>query len=435
MKKNGIKFLAVFGIILLAGNFCVTAASLSCSLKAMKNSDDAKKYSSEAKEEAQKYGDEAKAGNEEIKALLSEASGLGETKEDDVRIAGQYTIRSTKQISDAYISGDSSELSDKDKETLQMASDVLDEIVKDEMSAYEKEKAVYDWMTKELGQDAGALLVIPTASGEVDNPHGVLKSGQAVCVGYATTFRLFMQMLGIECKVVHNTDNFHSWDLVNLDGDWYHVDIYSDVSVGNYSHFNLCDTMMTQAWDTEYFPAANGLKYNYFYDSIVTVDDVYSIPAAVRSAIDDRRSGLLIKKKGELKEADMYAINDIMSVISNSMMDNPNISMQGYVDGMDATATDAAATGNIVMPIGISSFSLVVDPSDNGYLLFIVFERYADETDDMTSDEAYDEIDRDKINEELDNAFGDVFEGINLDMQFDYDMDWNENYEDDSYGM
>lgn len=48
-----------------------------------------------------------------------------------------------------------------------------------------------------------------------------------------------MQMMDIECKVVHTTDRIHSWDEVKLDGEWYHTDIYSDAGSPNYSHFNM----------------------------------------------------------------------------------------------------------------------------------------------------------------------------------------------------
>ena len=49
----------------------------------------------------------------------------GETTEDGVIIADEYEIKSTKNISDAYKSGDRSDLSDKDKETLDMASKTM----------------------------------------------------------------------------------------------------------------------------------------------------------------------------------------------------------------------------------------------------------------------------------------------------------------------
>ena len=45
-----------------------------------------------------------------------------ETRENDVKIAGSYEIKSTEAISDAYKNGDTSKLSDKERETLDMAS-------------------------------------------------------------------------------------------------------------------------------------------------------------------------------------------------------------------------------------------------------------------------------------------------------------------------
>ena len=89
--------------------------------------------------------------NQDMKAVLAEAGvSSGETREDDVTIMGDYVIRSTLPISDAYKSGDDSKLDSKEKETLEMASAVLDEIVTEDMTDYEKELAVYEWMTHEL---------------------------------------------------------------------------------------------------------------------------------------------------------------------------------------------------------------------------------------------------------------------------------------------
>lgn len=463
-KKHSGKGLAVAGIVLLVANLGVTASSLYVSLNAMKNSKDAKNYS------------------QEVKTIFQNETGLGETAEDDVRIASEYTIKSTKQISDAYLSGDTSKLSDKDKETLQMAKDVIDEVIKEDMTPYEKEEAIYLWMTKKLGHDEGALLVIPTEGGEVDNPHGVLKSGNAVCVGYATTFRLFMEMLGIECHVVHNTEAYHSWDLVKLDDEWYHVDIYSDAGAGNYGHFNMTDSMCAsdgESWDREYFPAANGVKYNYFYNTMVTVDDVYAVPAEIRKAIDDKKSGLFIKFKGEITKGDITAATEIVGSIASSMTKNSGMKedweedwgcgpvgmtekenimltateetlpMASYTDATDTDATDTDAfeipdvmdiTGiekdkedsemsDIDMPIGIADSGWMQDPVDGSYILKVIFNQYKSEALSNGMNVDFGDVDKDMVNDKLKESFGDVFEDITIDdSYFDYD---DEDYSDD----
>lgn len=472
-KKSG-KGLAVAGIVLLIANLGVTASSLYVSLNAMKNSKDARNYS------------------QEVKTMFEEETGLGETAEDDVRIASEYTIKSTKQISDAYLSGDTSELSDKDKETLQMAKDVIDEVIKEDMTPYEKEEAIYLWMTKELGQDKNALLVIPTDSSEVDNPHGVLKSGNAVCVGYATTFRLFMEMLGIECHVVHNSEAYHSWDLVKLDDDWYHVDIYSDAHTGNYSHFNITDNMLAddgENWDREFFPAANGVKYNYFYNTMVTVEDVYGVPSEIRKAMDEKQAGIYIKFKGELTKTDMTVATEIVGSIAGSMMKN-NDWNEDWEDGEwnygpkgmtrkdytmlfadentstvtqtseemlpAGTSTDAEELPNGIdisdldelpegidiekdkkdtgldLPTSIMDSGWMQDPTDNGYILKVVFGPYKSEANGGNLDIDFGDIDKDKVNEKLKESFGDIFEDISVDNKLgDFgDDDYLEDYHD-----
>ena len=225
----------------------------------------------------------------ELSSTLASAIGSNSdtvTQEDDVTVGGQYMIRSTLPISDAYKSGDTSALDEKQLETLNMASKVLDEIITEDMTPYDKEKAVYDWMCANLAHEGGVTVVIPTAPEYSAEPYGVLKYGAAVCVGFATTFRLFMQMMDIDCMVVHNS--YHSWNLVNLDGDWYHTDIYSDVGRGNYANFNMTDEMCSNGhnWDTNFFPAANGLTYCYAYRSAQELTDIYTLPAAVREVLD-----------------------------------------------------------------------------------------------------------------------------------------------------
>ena len=120
--------------------------------------------------------------------LRAEAKAQTETQEDGVVILDQYEIVSTLPISEAYRSGNTNGLSAKDKETLELASAVLKEIITEDMTPYEKEKAVYDWMAKELSYDTGALQVVPQTSADCDNPYGTLKYHNAVCVGYATPF-------------------------------------------------------------------------------------------------------------------------------------------------------------------------------------------------------------------------------------------------------
>ena len=305
-----------------------------------------------------------------------------ETTEDYVTIAEQYEIKPTTNISDAYKSGDTSKLTDREKETLDMAKDALKEMkIKDGMSDFEKEKAVYDWMTSSLQYDSGALTVIPSTQEDCDNPYGVLKYHNAVCVGYATTFRMFMQMMDIECMVEHNTEKYHSWDLVKIDGDWYITDIYSDQGNGNYAHFNMTDAMwgQEQSWDHDFFPAANSLKYNMAYQNKETVDDVYDIPKALRKAMNDKKGAIMIAFNKEIKESDAEIANAIASSISELLMNG------NYKD----------------MPYSLNSYNWVKDPDGDNYLFNVSMGTY------NTTDNAQNLSDKEleKVNKAVQKAF------------------------------
>ena len=306
------------------------------------------------------------------------------TQEDDVAVAGQYYIRSTLPISDAYKSGDTSQLDERQLETLNMASEVLDEIITDGMTPYEKELAVYDWMCANLGHESGVTVVVPTAPEYSAEPYGVLKYGAAVCVGFATTFRLFMQMMDIDCMVVHNS--YHSWNLVNLDGEWYHTDIYSDVGSGDYSNFNMTDEMCSYGhnWDTDFFPAATGLTYCYAYRNAQELTDVYTIPALVREVLDaDEVSNLYLLFDAD--EHTQQVAGELLSSTDSALMTYAEMNGRDMWMEYNMQLVD----GRVLLTVNITDYSAGDDEPAAG----LTDEDYA------------------QINEAVNDAFGDVYGG------------------------
>ncbi|MBR3383371.1 MAG: hypothetical protein IKG85_10105 [Clostridia bacterium] len=283
---------------------------------------------SEVRQAVEQSAKDAETSNTELKDFVSESidemrsafSQEDVAQENDVCIAQEYWIRDTSAISEAYKSGDTSALDDKQKETLKMASDLIDEIITDGMTDEEKEEAVYVWLTTKLKGETGMLTVVPTSSAESGEPFGVLKYRTAVCVGYATTFRLLMHMMDIDCMVVHDTSLSHSWDLVKLDGEWYHLDCYFDTGA-TYRHFNLNDAAMSNdhEWNTAFFPKAAGVKYNRMVRESVALDDIYALPEFVAGKLKAGEEGFSCSF-GDLKEEDhpaaMYMITRVAELIN-----------------------------------------------------------------------------------------------------------------------
>ena len=179
----------------------------------------------------------------------------------------------------AYRSGgDGADLSNKNRMILQACRYVIDDLIEDGMSDYDKELAIHDWIIQWTSYDKGVMSNAPGAvpDPDNDNPYGLLINKTAICTGYTLTFQLFMDMLGIECIVVDGTAGrqmeVHAWNMVKLDGEWYCVDVTWDdpVGSGNYSifahhkYFNVtCDFMREKDhyWDDSATPEAAATDY------------------------------------------------------------------------------------------------------------------------------------------------------------------------------
>ncbi|MEG0805304.1 MAG: hypothetical protein RSD55_03655, partial [Lachnospiraceae bacterium] len=87
-----------------------------------------------------------------------------------------HDIYDDTKVVDAYNSEDDSKLDEKDKFVLDTAKGIIKDVIKDGMTDYEKEQAIYDWQFKYIHFDEGSLAAIPEGTELNYTPYGVLKS-------------------------------------------------------------------------------------------------------------------------------------------------------------------------------------------------------------------------------------------------------------------
>ncbi len=58
--------------------------------------------------------------------------------------------------------------------------------------------------------------------------YGAFVNHNVVCQGYALAFKVLMDRAGIPCCYVKSDAMNHAWNMVQLDGNWYHVDVTWD---------------------------------------------------------------------------------------------------------------------------------------------------------------------------------------------------------------
>lgn len=297
----------------------------------------------------------------------------GEPQEDDVTIADKYTVRSTKDLSDAYKAGKESGLDSKQKETLELVNGILGTVIKDDMTPYEQELAVYKWMTKNLEQAAGSEVNIPVSTTQIDEPYGVLKTNSGAPVGFATTFRMFMECLDIPCKVVHDTGFTTAWNEVQLDDEWYHVDTYADAAYANFENFNMNDAICAYShnWDTEFFPVANGTEYCYALMKAKDIKDIYTIPTKIKKMYDKKQKCVFLRFKASSGK-DLEIVDELVSRTADYLGGNVTLS---------SDTSEEAAGGS-----GVGVVDAICMKLDDDYLLGVFFNTEKSEAGLTTKD-------------------------------------------------
>ncbi len=198
------------------------------------------------------------------------------TSEDQLHDADDSAYYN-KDIVTAYLEKKPELLTDdKDIAVLNRVTEIIDECITKDMTDIEKEKAIHDYMCKHMDYDRQELGAAMTHMEDSDNPYGMLMNGYGICTGYASTFKLFMDCLGIECMVVEGmvyeyTDD-HAWNKVKLGVTWYNVDVTWDDPVSDamseddtarskwipdYSFFNCSDAFLEEndhLWNRTEYP-------------------------------------------------------------------------------------------------------------------------------------------------------------------------------------
>ena len=144
------------------------------------------------------------------------------------------SVYDTSAILTAWEIGNPAALSGYDRDIYDAAQKVLNTVLSDGMSDLEKETAVYRWIVNKINYDWTHQDVMIETPRESFTPYGGLVKRTAVCLGYATTFQLLMDMAGVECITVVGASRFstedHGWNMVRLNGNWYCLDVTWDAN-------------------------------------------------------------------------------------------------------------------------------------------------------------------------------------------------------------
>lgn len=197
-------------------------------------------------------------------------------------------------------------------EQLQAAREALSQKVNEIAAAapqrgsdYDKELFVHDYLIDNCAYDTEAVELHKSnqVRSNEQNAYGALIEGRAVCEGYARAFQMLCDKLDVTCWVIqgqaHDFDvegNVnHIWNCVQLDDNWYHVDVTWDdfeqapTKSDRYFYFNLTtaeiekdhiisplynDNESAELWYNGFVPQCDSTEYNYFTLNAMRIDDL-----------------------------------------------------------------------------------------------------------------------------------------------------------------
>lgn len=170
-----------------------------------------------------------------------------------------------------------------EKDMLAEMDAVLARITTPAMSTLERVVAVHDYIVRTYSYELhtkGSPFSVAT----------FMKEKRGVCMAYALLFEKLMDVLNIPCYYVIGQadgegDGGHAWNMVEIDGAWYHVDVtWDDIGhAGNheirYRYFLLTDDQLAKnhQWDLDLYPPCTSERFkamHNLYDACLVGDEL-----------------------------------------------------------------------------------------------------------------------------------------------------------------
>jgi hypothetical protein len=219
---------------------------------------------------------------------------------------------------------------------------ILNQIIKPGMNAYEKEEVIHDWIERNVAYD--------TSLTKYSDYNALVSPYKTVCQGYALLSYKMLNQAGIQTKIIDGTagGQAHSWNLVKLDGIWYHFDTTWDDPIPDiagrvtYDYYNLTDAQIKidHSWVKTYPAAqtdfsstlnkkmkndpANAPVYQGLMNTLdlnllsakYTVNNVLELKAKVQEAIKNKKNKIRVRymKASSLSNDVAAAMNQIHNI-------------------------------------------------------------------------------------------------------------------------
>ena len=232
----------------------------------------------------------------------------------------------------------------------QKADDIVATLIKPGMSDYQKALVLHNWLTFNADYDQTYSQY---------SAAGVLLHGTGVCQSYALAYQMLLNRVGIENALEYGKD--HVWNMVRLDGEWYHVDCTWDDPIGgggeNWDYFGVTNYALegVRSHECELKEhIATNYRYNYDYMNGLLDRRLNELTETIQAAIS-AGEGTAVFKPGSFFDEDYGLENRTAILIARD---------RTYTYGNDAAAIEITLDSGTyevtmrVLPLSGSGFTL-----------------------------------------------------------------------------
>lgn len=186
---------------------------------------------------------------------------------------------------------------------------------------FERVKYVHDTIILGVEYDVASLefgdRITKEAEAKTNTAYGALTDGTALCGGYASAFKLIMQELGINCEYITGEAGGgpHAWNMIELDGEYYHIDLTWDDLDGTqheviYNYFCLNDAEISK----------NHVSYNE-YDSLTAAATKYNYHIYMNLYLDEYSFESVNKMSESYDGSGLFSIKCASSDVLEKLVD------------------------------------------------------------------------------------------------------------------
>lgn len=186
------------------------------------------------------------------------------------------------------------------------AGTIISKIILPEMSEYDKVKAVHDYVAKTAEYQSP----IYSYDENIYTAYGALINGNAAGEGYAEAVGILLFRAGVKSAVVtgeafkFNSWVSHAWNIVRIDGKYYHLDAAFDDPLSNdglpqlrYDYMNITDAEIAydHRWNSDEYPVCNDTVNNYYYRNGLMAADMTEFQIKLDDALNSRQDSIILK--------------------------------------------------------------------------------------------------------------------------------------------